>query len=101
MGQQLSYQIGKLHRIDDPAIEKSDGSKSWYFEGKLHRLDGPAIINSDGTYWYQGGLRHRLDGPAVEYINGTKEWWLHGNRDYFKFGFPKDQTQNKEVISDI
>jgi hypothetical protein len=41
------------HRIDGPAIERSDGSKEWYVDGKLHRLDGPAVEWSDGSKeWY-------------------------------------------------
>ena len=41
---------GQLHRIDGPAVEYADGSKSWYINGKFHRIDGPAIedINLGG-----------------------------------------------------
>ena len=34
---------GKLHRVDGPAIEYSNGTKEWYINGKRHRLDDPAI----------------------------------------------------------
>ncbi len=56
------------------------GTKTWMNKnGRLHRLDGPAIERTDGTkYWYQNGLRHRSDGPAIEFPNGGKEWWLNG-----------------------
>jgi len=56
------------------------GTKTWMNKnGKLHRLDGPAIEYTDGIkYWYQNGLRHRLDGPAIEFPNGGKEWWVNG-----------------------
>jgi hypothetical protein len=56
------------------------GTKTWMNKnGKLHRLDGPAIECTDGIkYWYQNGLRHRLDGPAIEFTNGGKEWWVNG-----------------------
>ena len=70
---------GQLHRLDGPAYEESDGSKSWWVQGQRHRLDGPAIEWSDGSkeWWVQDKL-HRLDGPAVEYSNGTKSWWVQG-----------------------
>lgn len=41
-----------LHREDGPAIEFSDGSKSWFKDGKLHREDGPAIYTYDGGESY-------------------------------------------------
>ncbi len=42
-----------------------NGTKLWY-DGKLHRLDGPAIEYSDGTKeWYREGKHDRVDGPAV------------------------------------
>ena len=72
---------GKLHRTDGPAIEGSDGSKSWWLNGKLHRTDGPAFEGSDGTKeWWLNGKLHRTDGPAYEYSDGTKEWWLNGEQ---------------------
>ena len=68
-----------LHRVDGPAIEYADGSKSWYLNGKRHRTDGPAIEMSSGTReWYLNGKRHRTDGPAIEYPNGDVEWWVDG-----------------------
>ena len=46
--------------------------------GELHRLDGPAVDWYDGTKsWFINGKRHREDGPAVEHIDGYKEWWLN------------------------
>lgn len=47
--------------------------------GKLHRLDGPAAegTNGDREWWVDGEL-HRFDGPAVEWGNGTPKWWLRG-----------------------
>jgi len=42
------------HRIDGPAIEYADGSKSWWVDGK----------------------RHRLDGPTIEFADGDKVWWV-------------------------
>jgi len=34
-----------LHRLDGPATERNDGTKTWYKNGKKHRLDGPAVEN--------------------------------------------------------
>ena len=34
---------GKFHRENGPAIEHSDGYKSWWINGQRHRIDGPAI----------------------------------------------------------
>ena len=46
------------HREDGPAIEYSNGTKSWYLNGKRHREDGPAIENADGSkYWYLNDRR--------------------------------------------
>ena len=73
---------GKLHREDGPAIEYSNGNKSWkswYLNGKLHREDGPTIEWADGRKeWYRNGELHREDGPAREY-DGWKEWYRNGN----------------------
>jgi len=44
---------------------------------QLHRLDGPAIEFANGTKsWYQNGELHRLVGPAVEYASGVNEWHI-------------------------
>ena len=66
-----------LHRVDGPAVEFSNGTKSWFINGKRHRIDGPAIEYAHGSKdWYVNGKRHRVDGPAVEYADGTKAWYL-------------------------
>lgn len=55
------------------------GAKVWYSYHKLHRINGPAIENSNGhKEWYQHGKLHRLDGPAVVNYNGDKNWYFHG-----------------------
>jgi hypothetical protein len=73
--------MGILHREDGPAVERVDGSKSWYLNDKLHREDGPAVEWNDGSkFWYLNDKLHREDGPAVEYDNGIKEWYHHGQR---------------------
>ena len=70
-----------LHREDGPAIEYTDGSKSWYIDGKCHREDGPAIEWVSGTKeWCVDGKRHREDGPAIEYTNGGKSWYIDGKK---------------------
>jgi len=83
-----------FHRLDGPAIEYSDSSKSWYVNGKLHRLDGPAIEYSKGyKAWYVNDTRHRLDGPAIEYSDGYKEWYVDGQyfteAEFINFTSPK------------
>lgn len=97
---------GQLHRLDGPAVEKANGTKSWYVNGKLHREDGPAIEWAGGSKeWWLNGVRqpdqypptcnvdqygnkrwknikgehHREDGPAIEWANGDKEWWIYGD----------------------
>jgi len=73
------YQNGKCHRLDGPAIQYASGYKAWYQDGKFHRLDGPAVEYANGhKYWYQNDKRHRLDGPAVEYADGDKHWYIEG-----------------------
>jgi hypothetical protein len=120
---------GELHRDDGPAIERANGSKSWYQNGQLHRLDGPAmeIINGDkywcqndkyhrldgpaiecangDKYWCQNDKYHRLDGPAVECANGRKEWWIDGikytdEEEFNKKIEKKEVNTMKEIIKD-
>ena len=72
---------GKLHREDGPAIERNYGDKTWFSNGGRHREDGPAVEASDGSKsWWLNGELHREDGPAVEYADGDKEWWLNGEK---------------------
>ena len=69
----------ELHRTDGPAVECSNGHKSWLQNGLPHRLDGPAIEYADGTKnWCRNGLLHRTDGPAIEWYDGEIEWWING-----------------------
>ena len=77
--------------MSNPTINEY-GDKYWFLNDKLHRLDGPAIEYSDGTkVWYANGFRHRLDGPAYEGYNGDKEWYvnaiyLSGPLDLLEYG---------------
>jgi hypothetical protein len=89
---------GERHRIDGPAIEWSDGAKAWHVDGELHRLDGPAIEWRNGTKeWWVNGERHRIDGPAIELGNGVKEWWVDGVKEWWVDGVKYDeQTFNRE-----
>ena len=67
------------HRDGGPAIENSDGYKSWWINGNVHRENGPAIEYSSGNkIWYLNGKIHREGGPAIEYTHGNKEWWING-----------------------
>ena len=58
------------------------GGKLYYSDRemkKLHREDGPAIESSNGDKtWFIDGKRHREDGPAIEYANGYKAWYING-----------------------
>ena len=89
----------QLHSFnDEPAIIRSNGTKSLYKDDKLHRdNDEPAYISSDGTkYWYKDGKRHRdNDEPAIIYSNGTKEWYKDG---ISYTPVPKATTCNGKVV---
>ena len=79
LDQFYKFNWGEFHRLDGPAIEYADGSKSWWIYGKIHCLDGPAIEWADESKeWYIKGKRHRIDGPAVEWSDGTKFWYVDG-----------------------
>ena len=81
---------GKMHRLDGPAIEYSDGYKAWWVNGQLHRIDGPAVEYSEGNKeWWVNGKLHRVDGPAVEWSNGIKEWFIEGEE------FTEDEFKRK------
>jgi hypothetical protein len=81
MKQEYKNELGQLHRVDGPAIEWTDGTKSWWLNGKQHRIDGPAFDSLTRKCWWVNGERHRVDGPAVvSKIHNViyKEWWLCG-----------------------
>lgn len=49
-------------------------------KGQHHRIDGPAIECFNGTKsWFLNGQLHRGDGPAVEGVNGYKAWFIENN----------------------
>ena len=67
------------HREDGPAIEKIDGTKTWFQHGRQHREDGPSHIGPDGyTEWTINDEYHRIGGPARTWDNGEEEWYQHG-----------------------
>jgi hypothetical protein len=50
---------GKLHRENGPAVEFTNGDKSWYINGKWHREDGPAVEHADGyKWWFLNGIQY-------------------------------------------
>jgi len=55
------------------------GTKRWYLNNKLHRIDGPAVEYTNGDkFWFFNGKYHRTNGPAIECKNGYKTWYLNG-----------------------
>jgi len=68
--------------------------------GQLHRLDGPAREWANGTKsWWQNGQYHRLDGPAMEHLDGTKHWYINGHRltetEFLAKTQPKELTMSE------
>lgn len=49
---------GRLHRLDDPAIETANGDKQWCINNKIHREEGPAIIKDGQEKWYLEGTEY-------------------------------------------
>jgi hypothetical protein len=62
------------HRVNDPAVIYSNGTREWYVNNFLFNFKKPSVIYSNGDceYWHFG-MRHRDDGPAV--IIGNKQYW--------------------------
>ena len=67
--------------MNEYLIITTEGHKMYYKDADcsiLHREDGPAIEFTQGhKSWYQDNLRHRDDGPAIEWGNETI-YWLNG-----------------------
>ena len=92
---------GKLHRVDGPAVERADGSKSWYQNGQRHRVNGAAVEYADGSKeWWVNGQLHRVDGPAVERADGSKLWYLYGE-ELTETEFNRRTTTKELSIADI
>lgn len=68
-------------KMNEYLIITTEGHKMYYKDADcsiLHREDGPAIEFTQGhKSWYQDNLRHRDDGPAIEWGNETS-YWLNG-----------------------
>lgn len=68
-------------KMNEYLIITTEGHKMYYKDANcsiLHREDGPAIEFTQGhKSWYQDNLRHRDDGPAIEWGNETS-YWLNG-----------------------
>ena len=75
-------------------------STKWFnLEGKLHRKDGPAVECSNGykSYFINDKL-HREDGPAIEYKNGYKAYYINGkNLTEQEFNNRNKSCENKIV----
>ena len=55
-------------------IEDSSGCRFWRENGQLHRLNGPAITRSDGTReWWVNGIRIP-DNPTPQDILEMLLW---------------------------
>ena len=67
---------------DSQVYTNKDGTKEWFnFQGHRHRLGGPAVERTDGfKSWYMDGMRHRDDGPAIVYEDGEESWYIKGTR---------------------
>jgi hypothetical protein len=78
-GDRHYYQNGRLHRVDGPAMEHSNGNWRWYKNGLCHRENGPSMIIGSAKYWCIKGNYHRLDGPAIE-KDDYKEYWVNGKK---------------------
>lgn len=65
------------------ATERTDNPDMSHWsdpEGRLHRVDGPAVETSDGYQaWYRHGILHRDDGPARQFPDGRQQWWINGS----------------------
>ena|ERR1022692_3671942 len=79
-------QIARIATNVNPSEVDSEGTiftsvgKVWQKDGCPHRLDGPAYEGNDGTRsWWVEGQRHREDGPAVVHPDGREEYWLNGD----------------------
>lgn len=81
-GDKYWYQYNELHRDNDlPAVECANGDRFWFQRNKLHRLNAPAVIRANGEKeWHVNGLLHRENGPAFEDSEGSKCFWLNGTQ---------------------
>ena len=82
-----------------------DGTKYYYSDKKMtvyHREDGPAIEYTDGSKsWYRDGVRHREDGPACEWCDIGNSWFIDGKElSEAEFKSRKTPHNGKKVVVD-
>lgn len=77
-GDIIHYQNDEIHKDNDFAYIKEDGSKAWYTHGAVQRPNGePSIIKKNGDkHWIVGDQYYRENGlPHVETTKGVKYWY--------------------------
>ena len=88
-----AHQVEQLALIDEMSYVVECGESSTTYRnpaGQLHRTNGPAVEYSDGgRTWYQNGILHRIEGPALENPRtGTFVFYFQGlifmSRQQFK-----------------
>jgi phage gp46-like protein len=82
----------------------SEGDRCWYKPGTniRHRLDGPAVECANGSRsWWADGKRHRLDGPAIEYASGTRLWYIEGEELTEQEFLTRTQSAQEITIAEI
>jgi len=101
---QWKNKIGRLHRLDGPAVEFANGTKEWHQNGQFHRSDGPAYVGANGhKEWHFRGMLHREDGPAIVFSSGRKGWWIRGAKYKTKesyFDALSDEAKEKCLFSE-
>jgi len=90
--------------MNEYLIITTEGHKLYYKDADctiLHREEGPAIEFTQGhKSWYQNNLRHREDGPAImSQLNGNK-WFLNGKEVTKEEHAQLTQAINKEIFND-
>lgn len=90
----------QIHRDEEPAVVKADGTKIYYQNGKIHReLPLPAIIYPDGSRaWFVHGVEvyltfldgqlHSFDAPAVRFSDSSYEAWYEYGKLHSPGGLP-------------
>jgi hypothetical protein len=70
-----------FHRLDGPAVERTNGAKEYWVDGVQHRLGGPAAEYPNGhKEWVVNGVLHRVEGPAVIHSDGSEFWFVNGEQ---------------------
>src|SRR5574343_270254 len=102
------FEVNKFgHSYNGHSYKATVGAITYYFNKSnlYHRIDGPAVERSDGTKeWYVSGKLHRTDGPAVERSDGTKEWWVNGlhlTEQEFNRLYPQTNTPDNKIECEV